>query len=36
MPRGDLGDYLRSMLTREYMLVYEDHAIRVYGRRPLQ
>jgi len=36
MPRGDLGDYLRRMLTREYMLVYEDQAIRVYGRRSLQ
>jgi hypothetical protein len=36
MPSGYLGDYLRSMLAQEYSLVYEDQAIRVYGRRPLQ
>ena len=36
MPRGYLGDYLRGMLTQEYTLLYEDQAIRVYGRRPVQ
>ena len=28
-----LGDYLRRMLNQEYSLLYEDEAIRVYGRR---
>ena len=36
MPGGYLGDYLRSMLAQEYSLVYEDQALRVYGRRPHQ
>jgi hypothetical protein len=33
MPAGYLGDYLRSLLTQEYALAYEDQAIRVYARR---
>ena len=35
MPKGRVGDYLRSMLIQEYSLLYEDEAIRVYGRRSI-
>ena len=34
MPRGDVAEHLLSMLAREYVLVYEDRAIRLYAKRP--